>query len=127
MKLLYVCGSYPPEKDSFADTAKIAVELFQKKGLEVEVLSNVDWRISNWLKIRRIVKDSGADIIHMQYPSMGFKYRISPLLLPFINRRKTIVTIHEVSQFHLLRKLMLLPFSFCAHLAFTNAYEKFFF
>ncbi|MDR1884367.1 MAG: glycosyltransferase [Prevotella sp.] len=124
MKILFICGSYPPEKCSNADTSAIMVDILNKKGLDVEVMSNIDWKLSNWRNIRKIIKKSQADIIYIQYPGMGYKFSITPQILSFLNRRRVIVTLHEVSQLHIIRKLSLLPFSFCKRIMFTNNFER---
>ena len=127
MKVLFVCGSYPPEKCANADTALIMVNLLKKNGLEIEVLSNIDWGLKRIFKIIRFAKKYKADIVHIQYPGMGFKRSLVPQILAFITRKKSVITIHEVSQVHFLRKLSLLPYSFCSHLIFTNDFDRSFY
>lgn len=124
MKILFICGSYPPEKCSNADTSAIMVDILRNKGLDIEVMSNLDWRVSNWMKISQIIKKSNADVIYIQYPGMGYRFSITPQILSFLNRKRVIVTLHEVSQLHIIRRLSILPFSFCKKIIFTNEFEK---
>jgi len=121
MKVLMICGSYPPEHCGVGDYTKQLVENLKKLNVRVDTLVNINWNISKFASIVKKVKDFEADIIHIQYPSINFGYSIVPQLLSL--RFKTIITIHEVSQSRMPRKLSLLPFSLSHRCIFTNKFE----
>ena len=123
MKVLFVCGSYPPDPCAIADVSFIIVNLLRAKNIDVEIVANIDWRLKNIKGIKKIIFNSKADLIHIQYPSMGFGTSLIPQFIALFYRANTIVTIHEVSQSHIVRKLSLIPFSFCSKIVFTNKFE----
>ena len=121
MKLLMVTGSYPPQLCGVGDYTEKLVLALQNQGVDVVVLSNIDWSFSQLKNICKRIDETKADIIHIQFPGIGFKLSFVPQILSL--KYKTIVTIHEVSQFHPLRKLWLLPFSVKSDLIFTSLFE----
>ncbi|MGO4878447.1 hypothetical protein ACEN2P_17725 [Pedobacter psychrotolerans] len=121
MKLLMICGSYPPEHCGVGDYTKQLVENLRKLDIDVETLVNINWSLPAYFKIVKRIKSFKADVIHIQYPSMNFGYSIVPQLLCL--RFNTFVTIHEVSQSRIPRKISLLPFSFAKKCVFTNTFE----
>jgi len=121
MKLLLISGSYPPVTCGIGSYTEKLVLALQKFDIKIELLTNVDFSLSQLFHLFKTIDNIGADIIHIQYPSEGFGYGITPQILSL--KYKTLVTIHEVSQFHPLRRLLLLPFSMRATLIFTNYME----
>jgi glycosyltransferase involved in cell wall biosynthesis len=66
---------------------------------------------------------SGVDLIHIQYPTVGFGWTLAAQKLALM--KACLVTFHEASHSHILRKLSLLPFCIRAkHLIFTSDYER---
>ena len=121
MKVLLVSGSYPPVFCGIGDYTLKLSEALQHSGIEVEVLANINWSLRNIFYIKRTISEINPDIIHIQYPSVGYGFSLVPQLLSLMY--KTIVTIHEVSQSYWMRKLSLMPFSFRSTLIFTNSFE----
>jgi glycosyltransferase involved in cell wall biosynthesis len=123
MKIMMICGTYPPENCGVGDyTHRLVNELTKSENIEIKVLTNIDWAVSNFKNICSEIDAYKPQIIHIQFPSAGYKLSIAPQLLSL--KYKSIVTIHEASQFHPIRKLWLFPFSFKSKLIFTTAYEK---
>lgn len=121
MKVLIISGSYPPFVCGVGDYTEKLVIALQQQHVEVEVMANIDFSMSQLFNIRKRIKAANADIIHIQFPSLGFKYGFITQVLTLLY--KTVVTVHEVSQFHPVRKMWLLPFSFRSTLIFTSLYE----
>src|SRR6185437_1073881 len=112
-KVLMISGSLPPIKCGVGYyTQRLLQELSGRA--EVEVLSTTgvnddlsqklytvnDWRLGSLPKILSIVKSSGAGIVHVQYPAVGYKRNLGINLLPYALRilhpkLKIIVTLHE--------------------------------
>ena len=119
-----ITGSYPPLTCGIGDyTAKLA-EALAASGIEVDVYSaNVDW---NFLKAKQLATKISAttpDVVHIQYPGTGYGHKLGPQALSFL-LKPCVVTIHEASQAHLLRKLSLYPFAFGAErMIFTSGFE----
>jgi len=122
MKVFLISGSYQHEFCGIVDYTKKLEKALLDAEIKVTVLANIDWSIKNYKNIVIQIKEANADIIHIQYPSIGYGFSIVPQLLSL--RFKTIVTIHEVIFARYIRKVSLMPFSLRAKLIFTNAYEQ---
>jgi glycosyltransferase involved in cell wall biosynthesis len=130
MKILLITGSIPPEICGVGDyTEKLASSL-AKRGIHVRILTGgksvknhndkneivqtgKKWRINDILHIMNSIKKFSPDIIHIQYPSIGFGYSIIPQLISVIYTSSSIpvvTTIHEFKIAHLLRKISILIF-----------------
>lgn len=71
----------------------------------------------------RDVRSLNPDLVHIQYPSVGFAAHLGPQALSLL--KNCVVTVHEVSGAHILRKISLLPFSFRArHVIFPSCFER---
>lgn len=125
MKILIICGSYPPHLCGVGDYTFQLVDHLKKQDVEVNLMVNRDWRIKNIRKLIREIKSYNPSIIHIQYPSMNFGLSIVPQLLSL--RFKVTVTLHEVSHSKWIRQLSLIPFSLRSKIIFTNQYEKLYF
>jgi glycosyltransferase involved in cell wall biosynthesis len=123
MKILLVSGSYPPDPCGVGDYTHRLSQALQSEGMDVQCLGHKQWHSHNIRSILHAVDNAGADIIHIQYPTVGYGRALGPQLLGI--RRPCVVTIHEVSQAHLLRKLSLYAFlGFAKALIFTSKFEQ---
>jgi glycosyltransferase involved in cell wall biosynthesis len=120
MKVLYISGSLPPMKCGVGDyvynlitNAKILESSIQigivtsteAKKIEENQTESVEnfHEISNWNfleipKIWKIVKFWQPDIIHIQYPTTGYRYQLMPNFLPLLlmfSGAKIIQTWHD--------------------------------
>lgn len=64
------------------------------------------------------------DIVHVQYPMARYGSSLMPHWVAQLPRCRTLVTLHEFSQAHLLRRIAGLAFSRADALVFTNAFER---
>lgn len=123
MKVAMITGSYPPDICGVGDNTSKLVTALQKQGICVEVITKFNWNLSQVYNILKYVKSIEPDIIHIQYPTVGYGFSLVPQLLSML-MKPVIVTIHEASQVHVLRRISLYPFTFGArHLIFTNEFE----
>jgi glycosyltransferase involved in cell wall biosynthesis len=125
MKIALITGSYPPDTCGIGDyTAQLATALRQK-GVVVEIICKTDWRLSNIGNIVKTIRSVNPDIVHIQYPTVGFGKKLTPQLLSLVI--PSVVTVHEASEAHILRKLSLYPFFLRSrHVVFTTPYEQHF-
>jgi glycosyltransferase involved in cell wall biosynthesis len=122
-KIILVTGSAPPDPCGIGDyTASLATAL-ESAGQQVEVLCHRDWSLAGTSKaLLRLVAARRA-LVHMQYPSLGYGYSLGPQLC--LLARRGIVTIHEFSLAHPLRKLSLFPFTLRSTcIVMTSQFEK---
>lgn len=112
MKVLLISGSYPPLKCGVGDYTKNLCDSLLKLNYDVTVLTskNVNNRNDNVLAIIdkwggfKLIKEICSvaskeyDIIHIQFPALGYTESIWNYLLPFwlrIAGKKVVYTIHE--------------------------------
>jgi glycosyltransferase involved in cell wall biosynthesis len=123
MKVVMVTGSYPPDICGVADYTSRLSEALQKKGISVSVFTGKQWDIANSIKLRKEILSFNANIVHIQYPTTGYGHGLAPQLLSLLN--PFVVTIHECSQAHVLRRASLYPFTIRAKsIILTDEYER---
>lgn len=123
MKVLFVAGSYPPDACGVGDYTSCLVQALRQTGIDVDVLTGQDWSATNTSHLLRSVRSYRADVIHLQYPMLGFGYHLGPQVLSAL--LPMVVTIHEVTQAHILRRLSLYPFSLRSQrVIFTTEAER---
>ncbi len=124
MKVLMVTGSYPPDFCGVGAYTENLVKNLRSLDIEVTVASEGPWigfgSLSTVLKLRKVP----SDLVHIQYPAIGFGQGLAAQLLCLFSYN-AVVTIHEASQVHFLRRLALIPFLLRArYLIFTNEFER---
>ena len=123
MRALFVAGSYPPDACGVGDYTSCLVRALREAGVDVDVLTGQDWSAARGFHLARTVRSNAADVIHLQYPMLGFGYQLGPQLLSAV--LPMVVTIHEVTQAHILRRLSLYPFSLRSQkVIFTTEAER---
>jgi glycosyltransferase involved in cell wall biosynthesis len=123
MRVALITGPCEPGRCGVGDYTAHLSQALQQAGLQVEIVSDGNWRLVRLPSLLRLVRRIGADIAHLQYPTGGFGHKLGPqglaLALPGV------VTIHEASNSHVLRKLSLYPFALRAkHMIFTSHEER---
>jgi glycosyltransferase involved in cell wall biosynthesis len=124
MKVLIVTGSYPPDICGVGDYIFQLDRAFKNSEFSSSVLKVRDWKLRNIFRIRREILLSGAEIIHIQYPTEGYGYSIVPQLLFMLLGKIKVVTLHEFSSKSLAGKLAIyIFFLFSSKLIFTTLEE----
>jgi glycosyltransferase involved in cell wall biosynthesis len=122
MKVALASGPYEPGRCGVGDYTFRLAQALRKAGALAEVVTG-DWRLRGVPSLLGTVQHIDADILHIQYPTAGFGHKLGPQGLAMCS--PTIVTVHEASGSHLLRKLSLYPFSFRSkHVIFTTEVER---
>jgi glycosyltransferase involved in cell wall biosynthesis len=102
-----VVGSFPPDLCGVGDYTSRLAEALADRGHQVHVVvlpAGIGRR-----RLRASLRQLGGDVVHLQYPSVGSGRSLSPLaLLGGLRalRRPTVVTLHEFSAAHPLRRVM---------------------
>lgn len=117
-----VTGSYPPDVCGAGDYTEQLVGALSGRGVSVEVVTGPGWRIRDVPAVLKRIGASGADITHIQYPTVGYGRNLGPQLVALLERG--VVTLHEASQTHLLRQFALYPLLLSRHIIFTNRFEQ---
>lgn len=112
MRILFITGSFPPMRCGVGDyTYCLATSLSRKIETSVLTMSSASesniftvlpivnsWNLKSILHIIKIIIQWKPDIIHIQYPTQGYKGSRLPCLLPIISYifgKKVIQTWHE--------------------------------
>lgn len=124
--VLMISGSWPPQPCGVGDyTDRLCREL-EQNGVEVmpfasEALSQIYSR-----DIVRQASELQCDLIHIQYPTAGYRRSLTPSALPrLIRNRPVVVTLHEYSVFKWYRRAWFSPYArHCAARIFTTDEER---
>jgi glycosyltransferase involved in cell wall biosynthesis len=123
MKVLLVTSSYPPDVCGTAEYTVRLCEALQKIGVDAQIFYRSNWSLLQVPSLYKAMHAAKADVIHTQYPQTGhgttFGAQALELLLP------SVVTLHEVSASHLLRRITILSYLLRSrHILFTSEYER---
>lgn len=121
-----VTGSYPPEACGVGDyTAKLVEALKDGNNeIQVELIHGGNWGLWDTMDKFREIKARGVDILHIQYPTMGYRGGLAPRLLPCLFS-PSIVSFHEFSNFNLKGRIGTIPLGLCAdRIVFSSSFER---
>jgi len=122
LRVALLCGPCPAGGCGVGDYSRCLADALNVIGIESHVIAAGDWRLQSVLGQLRSLRTLSPDLIHIQYPTVGFARYLGPQAISLLKR--CVVTIHEVSRAHILRKLALYPFSFRArHVIFPSNFE----
>jgi glycosyltransferase involved in cell wall biosynthesis len=129
-----ITGSYPSMPCGVGDyTAQLVAALTASdKQVHVDIVTSTDdrilvpegnghgmhqvrgWGIHQVHHLLRLLESLDPDLIHIQYPAIGYGFDISPNILPLLCRitrlrAPVLVTVHDYSISHPLRRLSIIP------------------
>lgn len=123
MKVALVTGPCPPGGCGVGDYTVCLANALNAGGVESHVVTSRDWNLRHVFKVNRSLREQNFDIVHIEYPTVGFGYKLGPQGLSLL--QSCVVTIHEASQRHILRQLSLFPFTVRPeHIVFTSRFER---
>jgi len=102
-------GSAPPEACGVGDYTFALVSALESAGFPVEMLCHKRWDISGTVQLLRQLSREKKGLLHIQYPTFGYGISLGPQLCSLANR--SVITLHEFSMAHILRKISLSPFT----------------
>ncbi len=121
MRIRLVTGSVPPEVCGVGDYTWRLAEAIRSKGLDVDISVVKRFFSSEASEVLRGRQGKG-EIVHIQYPTLGAGYGMASQALSIL--RPCVVTLHEFSRVHWLRRVASLPFLLRSHLIFTSQFER---
>lgn len=123
MKVALVTGPFPRGRCGVGDYVDLLAESLRAKGLQAQVIDSGDWSLAKAAEHNRTLRSQDFDIVQIHYPALGFGKKFGPHALSLL--RKCVITLHEASQSHPLRRLALLPFSVRPrHVIFFSEFER---
>lgn len=125
MRVVMVSGT-PSISCGVADYTGRLIEALNLSGVEVHLLTHQRWGMLEVTRLLDYVRTVMPDVIHVQYPAAAYGAGLAPQTLTLLSRLQwpTVVTVHEFSRVHFLRRVAELPFALANHLFFTNPYEQ---
>jgi len=146
MKIAFITGSYLPMRCGVGDyTQRLSQILAQDFGHTIAVFTGVDangveninlqvypvvrrWTLRYAFSLYCFIRRIKPDIIHIQYPTVGYYFNLGPHALAFLFRISgipVITTIHEFRYSHFLRRCSILGFLLSSqNVIFTTDEEK---
>jgi glycosyltransferase involved in cell wall biosynthesis len=127
LRVLLVSGSYPPMRCGVGDyTERLAVALRGQPGVEVQVVTSTEsgaaagdqpwvrpampsWRLVALADFATVLGQFRPDIVHIQYPTQGYRVASGPVAIPFVARLRgaaVVVTWHEYPPQKFSREMM---------------------
>ena len=97
-----------------------------QRDIEAHVLAPEDWGSKSVMRFTRELRKDDYDIVHLQYPSIGYRGSLFPHLLGFMRVANTsVVTIHEYSALPRVQQISMQLFRGTARtLIFCSHYEQ---
>lgn len=142
LNILLVNGSSPPMRcgvgvygyklllriTSLCNAALLTTGTLQDKSTDTPRRTVSNWKIRSLPKILLHIKSANPDIVHIQYPAVGYKRELGinllPLALRLTTKRKIIVTLHEYYGSAMLGKIRnLLTILFAQKVIVSNEYD----
>lgn len=129
MKIAIITGALPPAKCGVGDYTDILASFLAKKGIEISVITDKKYRLNDasynvysciekwhgllfFKRILHILREICPDIVHIQYPTISYKWHPEINILPMLLRLygyKVVYTLHEYSQRPMLSKIRRWP------------------
>ena len=96
MKLFVIAGSLPPQVCGVGDFTGALIDALRDRGVTVTVIHRHPWRLRDIPTLLRQLRAGKPDLIHLQYPTHGFRRSLVPHLvhLGMIGRRR-LTTLHD--------------------------------
>lgn len=126
MRVALVAGAYPPQQCGAEDYTVHLAEAMRKDGLEVRIFAGGEWSVLRTLGLKRKISEFRPHVVHVQYPTMGYRKSLVPQALSvLISEVPMLTTLHEFSTSRLVRKVADLPFALYSQaLVFTTEHES---
>jgi glycosyltransferase involved in cell wall biosynthesis len=127
LNLALICGSWPPNPCGVGDYAHNLAAALRERGANVSCLGEADSSsIRGGLKLSASLTAGDFDLLHLQYPAIGFGRSLVPALMPLrVRNRPFVVTLHEFSTFKKIRRPWFLAFAHqVSARIFTNERER---
>ncbi len=123
MRIALITGSYPPDCCGVGDYSFQLTRALQERGILVDVVNSPEWSAFAMRPVVSVLRRSDFDVVHLQYPTTGYGHNLGPQALALAV--PGIVTIHEFTRAHPLRKASLIPLTLRArHVIFISQAEQ---
>ncbi len=112
MKIAMICGSWPPERCGVGDYSATLCKHLPDQGADVVPIRRDNWSLASAMDFRRQLVEVQPDMLHIQYPSVGYGRSFLPALTPYLlPKTPLVVTLHEFEVFKSYRWPWFYPFA----------------
>jgi glycosyltransferase involved in cell wall biosynthesis len=122
MKVALLTGSYPPDICGVADYTEQLYLNLSRCDIDVVIFNT---KTLGWLGVYNKLLTEKIDVLHMQYPTIGYGWSLLPQILMLLYRGNKVITLHEFKERHFLRRFFMRLFKYCfkTRFVFTNEFE----
>lgn len=114
----------PPAACGVVNYTATLAEHLERLDLDVRIVSSSGWGATYSRHLLASIQEDEPDIIHIQYPTAPYGKGLAPQITALLLRsRPLVVTLHEFSQSHVLRRMAEALFTLADRLVFTNSFE----
>lgn len=125
MKVAMICGTWPPARCGVGDYSDQLCNALSAADVVVEKIQLDNWGLKGLPAYRAALHDSDADIVHVQYPSVGYGRSYLPSMTRWLaGKRPCAVTLHEYEIFRSYRRPWFSPFSSFGARLFSRDAER---
>jgi glycosyltransferase involved in cell wall biosynthesis len=122
--IMLVSGSWPPDTCGVGHYSSRLADHLEDSFEVVRFRLGADFGAFSFPRALRQIFQAEPDLIHIQYPSVGYRRSLVPSLIAMLPKVPTVVTLHEFSIFRWYRAPWFMPFKFANALIFTNGQEN---
>jgi glycosyltransferase involved in cell wall biosynthesis len=125
MKVSIIAGSLPPQVCGVGDFTGALINALKGRDLTVTVIHRDKWRPRDVPALLRELRAGKPDVIHLQYPTHGFRRSLFPHLLHLgIFGWPRVTTLHDYSGQRWPIRLGMSVFTIGGHLVVTGALDR---
>jgi glycosyltransferase involved in cell wall biosynthesis len=125
MKVSVIAGSLPPQVCGVGDFTGALIDALRSRGVTVNVTHREHWRLRDIPRLLRALRAEKADVIHLQYPTHGFRRSLVPHLLHLgLAGRLRLTTLHDYGGQRWPIRLGMSVFTFGGHLVVTGSLDR---
>ena len=125
MKVVIIAGSLPPQVCGVGDFTGALIDALSRRNLTVTVMHRDRWRLRDVPGLLRKLRAERPDIVHLQYPTHGFRRSLVPHLLHLgMFGRPRLTTLHDYSGQRWQIRLGMSVFTIGGRLVVTGALDR---
>lgn len=124
--VLMISGSWPPQACGVGDYSEMLCDELERHAVSTVRFASNNFAKPLSLEIIREIKGKDCDLVHIQYPTVGYRRSFTPSAIARgVSSKPVLVTFHEYSVFNWYRHSWFAPFArYCNARIFTTDDER---
>lgn len=119
-----ITGSVPGVRCGVEDYTLRLVQSLEAEGVAVDLVSGSDWSPTGTRRVIAAIRATRPDIVHIQYPTLGYGASLGPHLLANLAGAPVMLTLHEFTAFRMPKRSSMFAFAPARHIIFTTSFER---